>query len=56
MANYCRFCYHEEGLHNFPHGKDDAYICLSVFPTFCGCKKFKSERIKGEIINVENRL
>ena len=40
-SNECKECGHDIGLHNAPHGKDNAYICLSVFPTFCGCKEFK---------------
>ncbi len=52
MSDCCRECGHEEYLHHSPHGKDNAYICLSIFPTFCGCKEFESENIKGEIVNV----
>lgn len=37
----CVDCGHSECLHNFPHGKDNAYVCLSIFPTFCSCKEYK---------------
>ncbi len=39
----CTHCGHHKSLHHFPHGKDNAYICLSVFPTFCDCKEFEDE-------------
>jgi len=45
MSDCCRECGHEEYMHHFPHGKDNAYSM-----------EFESENIKGEVINVENRF
>lgn len=43
MIKNCKYCKHEKSLHYYPHGKDNVYICLSIFPTFCNCKYYEDD-------------